>query len=278
MLIDLPRWRAQAARLSECYRSAQPFPHIVLDAFLDPQLACRLQRAFPAPTDSEWIAYKHYNEHKLGNSKREQFPALIGQLVDELNSAAFVSFLSTLTGIPDLRADAMLEGGGMHQTESGGFLNVHADFTMHHYHERWRRRCNVIIYLNEGWQDAWGGALEFWSADMSRCVTKIAPVLNRVLVFNTDETSFHGYPDPIACPAGVTRKSLALYYFTEEHDPAYAAKSTNYRARPTDGAKSILIWADTKALDVYSRFKRRLGFSDQTMSRVLQRLSRRKSP
>lgn len=278
MLIDHARWRAQAARLSERYRSAQPYPHIAIDSFLDPELARRLVAAFPGPGDTEWIQYKHYNENKLGKSKREEFPQLIGALVDELNSPPFVSFLSTLTGIPGLMPDPMLEGGGMHQTESGGFLNVHADFTMHHYHARWRRRCNLIIYLNEGWQPDWGGALELWSADMAQCVTKIPPLINRAVVFNTDETSFHGYPDPITCPPHVTRKSLALYYFTEEHDDAYAAKSTNYRARPNDGARSLLIWADKTALDVYSRFKKRLGFSDETVSKILKRLSRRKSP
>ena len=278
MLIDVARWRAQAARLSACYTSAQPYPHIAIDNFLDQDLVRGLIAAFPGPTDTEWISYKHYNENKLGKSKREEFPELIGALVDELNSPEFVSILSTLTGIPGLMPDPMLEGGGMHQTESGGFLNVHADFTMHHYHARWRRRCNLIIYLNDGWQPEWGGDLELWSADMTRCVTKIGPVINRAVVFNTDETSFHGYPDPIRCPPHVTRKSLALYYFTEEQDAAYTAKSTNYRARPDDGAKSLLIWADKTALDVYSRFKRRLGFSDQTVSRILQRLSRRKSP
>jgi hypothetical protein len=276
VLIDIARWRAQADRLSASYASAQPYPHIAIDNFLDPGLARSLVAAFPGPADTEWIAYKHYNENKLGKSKREEFPELIGALVDELNSPEFVAFLSRLTGIPGLMADPMLEGGGMHQTESGGFLNVHADFTMHHYHPRWRRRCNLIIYLNDGWQADWGGDLELWSADMTKCVTRIGPVINRAVVFNTDETSFHGYPDPIRCPPDVTRKSLALYYFTEERDAAYTAKSTNYRARPEDGAKSLLIWADKTALDVYSRFKRRLGFSDQTVSRILQRISRRR--
>jgi hypothetical protein len=276
VLIDHTYWRTQAARLADTYRSAQPYPHIAIDAFLAPDIIRRIVAEFPGPGDTEWIQYKHYNENKLGKSKREEFPALIGALVDELNSPPFVAFLSQLTGIPGLMPDPMLEGGGMHQTESGGFLNVHADFTMHHYHGRWRRRCNLIIYLNEGWQPEWGGDLELWSADMTHCVTKIGPVLNRAVVFNTDELSFHGYPDPIRCPAGVTRKSLALYYFTEETDPSYTPKSTNYRARPTDGAKRLLIWADKKALDVYSRLKKRLGFSDDTVSRILKRLSRRK--
>ena len=110
--------------------------------------------------------------------------------------------MSALTGIPGLLADPSLEGGGMHQTEPGGFLNVHADFTMHHHQTRWHRRVNLILYLNEDWQDAWGGQLELWDRAMASCVTKIPPILNRAAIFNTDETSFHGYPDPIRFPAG----------------------------------------------------------------------------
>jgi hypothetical protein len=276
VLIDHAHWRSQASRLAGQYRSASPFPHIWIDSFLDPDIVRRVVSEFPGPGDTEWIQYKHYNENKLGKSKREEFPALIGRLVDDLNSPAFVSVLAEITGIPGLMPDPMLEGGGMHQTESGGFLNVHADFTMHHYHPRWRRRCNLIIYLNEGWRPEWGGDLELWSRDMSACVTRISPVINRAVVFNTDETSFHGYPDPIRCPPDVTRKSLALYYFTEETDPHVVARSTNYRARPTDGAKAFFIWADKTALDVYSRLKKRLGFSDEAVSRILKRLSRKK--
>jgi hypothetical protein len=274
-LFDYARWGGQVARLAAAYRAARPFPHIVIDAFLDEDVVRRVVAEFPGPTDTEWIQYKHYNEHKLGKSKREEFPPFIGALVDEFNSPAFAAWLSVLTGIPGLMPDPMLEGGGMHQTETGGFLNVHADFTMHHYQTRWRRRCNLILYLNEGWQPEWGGDLELWSRDMGQAEARVAPVMNRAVVFSTDDTSFHGYPDPISCPPDVTRRSLALYYFTEETDPAYAPKSTTYRARPSDGARAFFIWADTKALALYSKLKSKLGFSDEAISRVLKRLSRR---
>lgn len=273
-LFNYRRWWGSAPRLAHDYAAAEPFPHLVIDSFLDPDVLARVLAEFPGPGDTEWIQYKHYNENKLGKSKREEFPLFIGQLVDELNSPEFVSWLSQVTGIPGLMADPMLEGGGMHQTETGGFLNVHADFTMHHYHQRWRRRCNLIVYLNERWEPGWRGDLELWSRDMSRCVVRVPPTANRAVIFNTDDTSYHGYPDPIQCPANVTRRSLALYYFTHEADPTYVARSTDYRARPTDGARAFLIWADKKLLQAYSALKQRLGFSDDLVSRLLGRFSR----
>ena len=99
---------------------------------------------------------------------------------------------------------------------------------------------------------------------------------NRVLIFTTDVTSFHGHPEPMRCPEGVSRRSLALYYFSIEDDPL--VRSTEYRARPGDGAHSIMIYADKQMLRVYDWAKRHLGLSDQTASKILgyrDRLRRR---
>ena len=43
---------------------------------------------------------------------------------------------------------------------------------------------------------------------------KFLPVFNRCVVFSTTEDSYHGHPHPLTCPPDRTRKSLALYYYT----------------------------------------------------------------
>jgi len=274
-LLPLERWQAQLPALAERYRSNRPTPHVHLVDFLDPATARAVAAAFPRPEDTAWIQYQHYNERKLGKTDRDAFPPLIGRLVDELNSAPFVAWLEALTGIRGLIPDPALEGGGMHQSERGGFLNVHADFTMHHHHTDWHRRCNLILYLNEGWQESWGGALELWDAKMQRCEVRVPPLLNHAVIFNTTETSFHGFPEPLRCPPGETRKSLALYYYTRERRP-HRARPTDYRARPGDGWKRLPIWLDKKAVALYSAIKRRFGLSDDFASRLLGWLARRR--
>jgi hypothetical protein len=205
------------------------------------------------------------------------FPQLLGAVVDELNSDAFVHWLSQLTGIPKLVSDEILEGGGLHQSAAGGFLNVHTDFSNHHYHTNWRRQVNLILYLNPHWQQQWGGALELWDREMRRCVTKVPPLFNEALIFRTDEISYHGFPEPLSCPAGEARKSLALYYYTAEEGAAVKSRSTNYRPRPEDGPlKSGMIWLDKQAVDLYSRAKARFGFSDELASKILGLLSRKR--
>jgi hypothetical protein len=275
-LFPYARWQGQLAELSQRYRAGLPYPHIHLTDFLDEAVIRQVAAEFPAPSDSNWIQYKHFNENKLGKTDRASFPPAIGALIDELNSPAFVGWLSELTGIEGLMADPSLEGGGMHQTEGGGFLNMHADFTHHHHHPNWRRRCNLILYLNDGWEDSWGGAIELWDRDMKTCVAKVPPVLNHALIFNTTSESYHGYPDPISPPPGITRKSIALYYYTVDEAAAAAPRSTNYRARPGDGWRAGMIWLDNRALAFYSWVKRTFGISDKFVSRVLGLLSRKR--
>ena len=71
---------------------------------------------------------------------------------------------------------------------------------------------------------------------MSKCEQKISPVFNSMVVFKTDDYSYHGHPDPIACPENVTRKSIALYYYSngrpiEERNSKLTFHSTIYRNR-----------------------------------------------
>jgi len=170
--------------------------------------------------------------------------------------------------------DETLEGGGLHQSERGGFLNVHADFTVHPHRRDWRRRLNLLLYLNTEWDESYGGYLELWDTEMHACRKKIGPILNRCVIFSTDPTSFHGHPDPMTCPPGTTRKSLALYYFTQEEAPL--VRSTEYRARPGEGVRGLGIYLDKMALRLYDRTKRALGLDDRFASGLLRLLSGRR--
>ncbi len=269
------RWTPQLNSLTERYQKASPYPHIVLDSFLEEAVAKEAMNEFPKPRETSWIQYKHFNENKLGKSKWQEFPPLLGRLADELNSPEFLGFLSKLTGISGLLADPLLEGGGLHQSETNGFLNIHADFTMSHYYP-WRRRINLILYLNEGWKEEWNGSLELWDKNMKRCEEKVLPILNRALIFNTDQRSHHGFPDRLKCPPDVTRKSLALYYYTPLESHHVKVRSTNYHARPGETLKIPLIWLDKMAIHFYSLLKIRFGLSDDFASRILGFFNRKK--
>lgn len=276
-LFPYDRWNARLSELASRYQSAQPFPHIHLENLLELTTAESLADEFPQPSSDAWIQYKHFNENKAGLTKRELFPERLGKVVDELNSPEFLAWLSELTGIQSLVSDPTLEGGGLHQSGRGGFLNLHADFTMHHHHRDWRRRINLILYLNPGWREEWGGAIELWDSQMKHCRASVPPFLNHALIFSTTDDSYHGFPEKLRCPEGISRKSLALYYYTIERDSHFTGHSTDYHARPTDSrTKAALIWLDKEAVHLYSRTKERFGISDQTASKILGFFSRKK--
>ena len=281
-VFSLQRWTPPLGSLMRQYQDASPVPHIFLENFLDASIASLAAAQFPEPNTAEWTHYQHHNENKHGMTRRLLFPSSIGAVSDALNAPDFLRWLSALTGISNLIADPSLEGGGLHQSRRGGFLNVHTDFSHHHYHPNWKRRVNLIVYLNEGWEAGWGGALELWDSGMRECIAKYPPRLNCAVIFNTDEHSFHGFPDPLECPVETSRKSLAFYYYTLDKAADLSAKatsrSTNYRARPGDGwATATMIWLDKQAVNLYSRAKARFGFSDRMASRLLDRFSRRRS-
>jgi hypothetical protein len=157
------------------------------------------------------------------------------------NSAPLLQFLEGLTGIAGLIPDPYFNGAGFHEIAKGGLLGVHADFRIHEKLHL-QRRINLLLYLNPVWDKSWGGKLELWDRGMKAAVRSIEPLFNRCVIFNTDATSFHGHPNPLDCPATVTRKSIALYYYTAS-DRIYEdmpSHGTVYRSRPSDSLKTRL--------------------------------------
>jgi len=275
-VFDYYKWNSQLPELSKQYQHADPYPHIVLENFLNAKVLEECVEEFNELNKTDgWINYVHYNEKKRGLNKVDLLPTTIKETISELNSPEFLQFLSKLTGIRNLQNDDLLEGGGVHQSGKGGFLNIHADFTVHPHHRNWQRRINVLVYLNKDWRDEWGGQLELWDQQMKACGKKISPVFNRCVIFNTDADSFHGHPEPMTCPEDQFRRSIALYYYTVEKNPF--RRATFYKTRPGDGNKKLLVEIDNTMLAVYTKMKGWLGANDKVVGNLLRFFSRKKN-
>jgi hypothetical protein len=224
---------ADTTRLA--YASAKPFPHFVVDNFFDPGLIDQVLTEFPKPGQISWQSFNNEQEIKLASAAEASFGPITRLLLYHLNSITFLDFLSKTTGIENLISDPCFEGGGLHQIPRGGKLGVHADFNKHRRFGL-DRRLNAILYLNKDWREEYGGHLELWNRDMTLCEAKILPLFNRLAVFGTTDFTFHGHPDPLQCPEGMTRKSLALYYFTNGRpaDEISGEHSTLFKARSDD--------------------------------------------
>ena len=214
----------------EKYVSAQPFPHIALDNFLDEELVEQCVRDFPTPSKS-YTTHNRPQENGKSEFKPECLSPAIRSLFYSFNSAPFIGFLENLTGIKGLIPDPYYLGAGFHQLEHGGRLNVHADFN-HYSALNLERRVNVLIYLNKNWKEEYGGNLELWDQMMRSCYARIVPEFNRCVIFNTSSTSFHGNPQPINHPDKLPRRSIALYYYTATWDETRRDHTTLFQVRP----------------------------------------------
>jgi Rps23 Pro-64 3,4-dihydroxylase Tpa1-like proline 4-hydroxylase len=204
---------AEPELLRETYVNAQPFPHIVLDGLFPDELLERVLQDFPGPSDIEWQKFEGPKEKKLGYTHKAELRPHLQTFLYFMNSAPIVEFLQTLTGIEGLIPDPWYGGAGPHQIMPGGFLGVHADFNWHPL-LRLDRRLNLITYLNHDWKEEYGGQIELWNRDMTRCERRVLPIFNRTVVFNTTDFSFHGHPHPLACPPTMSRKSVSFYYYS----------------------------------------------------------------
>ena len=225
----------------ESYYSQEPFPYAMIDNFLPCATADTLLARFPPPQAPFWFDWKtgdtvnQPRKQGLRHIKSlEGADPFLFSVLFAFNSYPFIHFLETLTGIDGLIPDPHYHGGGLHLILPGGKLNIHADFN---YLQKLGlyRKLNIFLYLNRDWKREYHGCLEFWDRDMTCCVRSLSPDFNRLVVFGTDDYSYHGHPEPLTCPEGNTRKSLACYYYTRDGGETLTQPephSTLWQARP----------------------------------------------
>ncbi len=200
----------------EEYRNAEPFPHAQLDDIVSDELLERVDEEFPSPDSGQWqlLEKPKKSKNKQITGPREDVGPYTRYLFGELGSPRFLGFLEELTGIRKLISDPYLHGGGLHQIRSGGFLELHSDFNWAK-HLHMFRRINLILYLNKDWKEEYGGALELWDDKLEKSASYL-PVWNRLVVQDVTAGALHGFPVPIRCPEEMTRKSIAMCYYTAD--------------------------------------------------------------
>jgi Rps23 Pro-64 3,4-dihydroxylase Tpa1-like proline 4-hydroxylase len=220
------------------YHENKPIPYIYIDDFFPHDVAINASKEFPEYTSANDNASSGWHKselncqyRKLENMQQYLLPSTIHYIITFMQSGIFIKFLEVITGIPNLLPDPHLYGAGMHQTLSGGHLSVHLDYNFNENLNLWRR-VNVFLYLNENWEEEWGGHLELWDADRTHSVVSLSPLLNRLVVFTASEVSWHGHPEPLACPPNRSRKSIALYYYTAIDGYTRKPRLTDFRPIP----------------------------------------------
>lgn len=209
--------RESLSSLRQKYNTLPPFPHLVLDDFFAKDIIQGVCTEIPSLSGSDWVHHKDDHQDKFGSRSAASMGEYGTQLTSLLHSAAFLFFLSEVTGIKGLLPDPYLQGGGYHVLPRGGKFDVHIDRKTD-YIFGLRRRLALIVYLNAGWQPEYGGQLELWDKQGKGCVVSVEPNLNTAILFEVADGNYHGNPTPIACPPGQTRNSFIVYYHTIPED------------------------------------------------------------
>lgn len=221
------RWPKALSALREDFAAAEPFPHAVLDGVFDNEALQNAFAAVPAHDSQHWTVWGNGAEHeacvplhrKRGISSLMLLDPAIGQILQELNSDAFVADLSELSGIPNLVVDHTFTGGGLHCTGRGANLRLHVDRVRHPRPRQFDQALNLLLYINPNWRAEYGGDLELLQGDSDgQHKAGISPLFNRLVLFRSNRQSYHGHPTPVSAPEHEFRTSLAAYYYVAREE------------------------------------------------------------
>lgn len=261
MTENILRDEQQLRQLHDAFTTAEPFSYCCIDNFLEPSLALSLSERFPALSQMD-VLYNGLNENKGEHATFDTLHEDFKKLKNRLFTKGFSERVEKITGIAGLQLIDDRYGCGLHQGGARSFLDVHIDYNLHPLKKK-QRRLNLILFLNQTWEQDWGGYLELWNASGTQCVTRIAPAFNRCVLFVCNDISYHGYSQ-IRCPDDITRKSFYLYFFTEPigkllyHDTVFSHGATNTTARKYQVLAKEFVKNQVKRALYYSGFNRLL--------------------
>lgn len=226
-MLPLGRLDADEDALRARFQAGKPFAHVVMDGYFDDEVLDRVVAEFPKGGHRDWITWDNKNEIKQTSRGIAGLPPFTQLLFLQLCSEPFLERLRRITGMSDLIWDPLFHGAGLHESRRGGWLNMHADWTRHPLLPL-KRRLNLIIYLNRGWHESWGGDLELWDSHTRACGARVVPLFNRAVLFPTTEETLHGFPAPMSCPDGEARRSICMFYWSADREEVKKAQQINF--------------------------------------------------
>ena len=207
-------WVNNVEELQQKFLGAEPFDNIIIPDFFNSEFAEALFQQYPTDVENgQWYKYNNPLEIKYAYDDVKNLPLVLKDAFYLLSTKEVTEKINRLSGIDNLEYDPYLHGAGLHAHPTNGRLHMHLDYEKHPYLDK-ERRLNVIVYLSKDWKEEWNGETQLWDNEMKKCVVKSPVKFNTAFIFKTNNISWHGLPEPITCPEGVLRKSLAYYYIS----------------------------------------------------------------
>jgi len=193
-----------------------PIKYKVVKNFLPTVLFEDLKRDYDESLmKDEWNMYDNPLEMKTSRNIISHLSS-IKRLMSILNSEQFIKELRDYFNIEEeIEVDDDMYGAGFHNHIRGGHLCLHLDYEINPVSFK-KRFINLILYLNDDWDETYNGATELWSDDCKKCDKLVYPESNKALFFRTDGSSWHGVTTPVSCPKTISRKTIAIYFVSKQ--------------------------------------------------------------
>ena len=227
-IFDYEKFSQLVDSVSAKYNEQSPYPFMCFDNLFSDDLIDKINMEIDDPSFAKDVREIEGIEVKTRSDfeDNESIPPSSKSVFDVLNGGKFLNLVTHLTGINGLISDPYYDGGGINIIQNNGTLAVHVDGTTQH-RMNLSRRINAILFINDKWDENWNGFHEQWvylNQELSpldenqqwRCIRKIRPKKNRLMIFTTNDHSWHGHAGVLKIPDGVERRSLITYYYTNE--------------------------------------------------------------
>lgn len=204
----------------DAFMSAEPFPHIVLDDFLDAEFYASIKNDLgQIGSSGSGRSFNTVVEEKKWISLNSSLPDSIRKIVEALGTSESITNMHALSGIESLvsTTNGNTKLANYHVMEPGGILGSHVDHS-------WEPELgiphvlNTIIYLNDEWEDKDGGATVLFDRSGSKVIKRVPYKGNRAVIFLHSPYSFHGV-ERIAKESTQKRRTIYVDYYSQSFEP-----------------------------------------------------------
>ena len=207
--------------LKEKFHTAKPFPHLVLDNFLEKDYFSLLISSFKDYQihEKEGKFFNSPAERKKWISLNTDLPKNILLILDTLNKKSWISNLKMLTGLDTLYSTKVGNTllANYHEMMPGGVLVSHVDHSSDQ-ETGLPHVLNIILFLSPEWRSEYGGSTLFWNQSGKEIVQKVEYIPNRAVIFLHTPYSFHSV-EHIEPSHNYLRRTIYVDYYSESLNP-----------------------------------------------------------
>ena len=196
--------------------------YLVIDNFLDTVVALICQKEILDSNLDNWDRYNNCFEQKNTYRDKYNLPENVNNLFNRFISENFINKLNNLTGLKLINDNDRIFWG-VHLFNNSDKLDIHVD-AGRHIKTGLVKAITIGVYLSYNWSEENGGHIEFWEGNKSNidnpkiysCKDKFLPIFNRCIIFENNDNSWHGAPEPCICKNNEKRIFLTLSYLSDE--------------------------------------------------------------